>query len=217
MLREEPHPDNFVLDVERLASKPQQEAKLQTLLRLPQGILKIALKTYRFFIRAYAAHWMACPLGALAAVVSTVGAASLMHLISPLWRGYLEKQNSILLNAIAGPLFAYIFYLSVYYFGMFLKERRSLLTEDRKNLDRSKFRAWLKVVKYDYLAHLPSDCYLITLAAIMQAGLEASGSSIFWAIISSQFVDDFITFLKEPAIWAGAKAIADWELRRETA
>jgi len=38
----------------------------------------------------------------------------------------------------------------------------------------------------------------------MQAGLETQGMPIFWAVLASQFVDDFITFLLEPAIWNGA-------------
>jgi|GEM_PF-6064461 len=50
----------------------------------------------------------------------------------------------------------------------------------------------------------------------MQAGLETQGMPIFWAVLASQFVDDFITFLLEPAIWNGAREVVAWENRSET-
>lgn len=170
------------------------------------------MRIVRFFFDIYKNHWLATPIAAVAAIVSTTFAALIMAGISTITYEILSKSQAILLHAILGPMFAYIFYLSVYYGGMFLKEKRSLY--DNGELDKAKFKNWLRVVKYDYIAHLPSDCYLITLAAIMQAGLETSGVHIFFAVLISQFVDDFITFLKEPALWGGAKALVSWEDKR---
>jgi len=170
------------------------------------------LKIVRFFIDLYRHHWLATPIAAVAAIVSTTLAALIMAIIAPVTYELLSKSQAIVFHALLGPMLAYIFYLSVYYGGMFLKERHSLY--DNGELDKVKFKNWLRVVKYDYIAHLPSDCYLITLAAIMQAGLETSGVHIFFAVLISQFVDDFITFLKEPALWGGAKALVSWEDKR---
>lgn len=168
----------------------------------------------KFFLEAYTRHWLATPIAACAAVVSTFGAATAMLVVSPIGKSIFPPAVSIGFNALFAPLLAYILYLSFYYFGMFLKERSALRAENGE-LDSERFQAWLRVVRYDYLAHVPTDVYLISLAALMQATLEASGTSIFWAVITSQLVDDFITFLKEPAIWNGAQKLVDWEEREQ--
>lgn len=170
------------------------------------------MRAVRFFIDAYRDHWLATPIAALAAILSTTLAAITMSIVALISYQAFTKGQAILLHAILGPLTAYVFYLAIYYGGMFIKEKRSLLTDG--HLDKAKLRNWFRVVKYDYIAHLPSDCYLITLAAIMQAGLESTGMHVFFAVLVSQFVDDFITFLKEPALWGGAKAIVAWEGKR---
>ena len=169
----------------------------------------------RFFLNAYRYHWFATPAAAVAAVVSTFGVAAVMLLISPILHSHFDTNTAIVINAIVAPMLAYLVYLSVYYGGMFLKER-VLLVDESGQIDRAKLADWFRVVKYDYLAHVPSDIYLISLAAIMQATLEKHGTSIFWAVITSQFVDDLITFLKEPAIWNGAKEVVAWENREDT-
>lgn len=176
--------------------------------RLPLHLLKV-------LFRAYRAHWFAVPAAAVAAVISSCTAASLMLLISPLTHGALNNSSAILANSIIAPLLAYVLYLLIYYAQMYRRERHSLLDEDGQ-LSDAKLRAWFRVVKYDYLAHVPSDTYLITLAAVAQGVLESQGTPIFWAVLGSQFVDDLITFLKEPAIWGGAKGLVAWESREET-
>lgn len=170
------------------------------------------MRAVRFFINAYREHWLATPIAALAAILSTTLAAVIMSIVALISYQAFTKGQAILLHAILGPLTAYVFYLAIYYGGMFLKEKKTLLTDG--HLDRVKLKNWFRVVKYDYIAHVPSDCYLITLAAIMQAGLESAGMHVFFAVLLSQFVDDFITFLKEPALWGGAKAIVSWEDKR---
>lgn len=162
-------------------------------------------------IKGYFRHWFAAPAAAFAAVISTVGAATVMWMVSPVAARFLNEHYSLaLFDAIVGPLFAYIVYLLTYYSAMFWRERAQLRGEDGL-LDEKKYRQWLRVVRFDYLAHVPSDVYLISLAAIMQFGLEMQGMGVFSAVLVSQFVDDFITFLKEPAIWAGANSLAAWE------
>ncbi len=126
----------------------------------------------------------------------------------------LTRRQAIVTNSIVGPLTAYAIYLAVYYTAMYLKERSSL--EDvNTELAKEKLTAWFRVVKYDYLAHVPSDIYLITIAGVMQGVLEGNNTPIFWAVVTSQFADDFITFLKEPAIWGGAKRLVAWETERK--
>ena len=171
------------------------------------------IRVAKFLFLSYKNHWFATPAGAIAALISTLGAAIIMTAVSPIWHGLLQHQSAILANAICAPLLAYTLYLFSYYLQMFLKERYILFAADGK-LDSTKFTQWKRVVRYDYLAHLPSDTYLIALAGIMQATLETKGMTIFWAVITSQFVDDLITFLKEPALWSGAKEVVAWEERQ---
>lgn len=180
-----------------------------------RALLQIPLRLARFFLRAYRLHWFAAPASAIAAVVSTCSAAALMVLISPIVHHGLENGNAILVNAVVAPLIAYLLYLLCYYLQMFRRERKSLRDETGR-LSQAKLSDWFRVVKYDYLAHLPSDTYLIALAGITQALLESQGTPIFWAVFASQFVDDLVTFLKEPAIWGGAKDIVAWENRENT-
>lgn len=184
-------------------------------LTLSTGITKLVLSSGRFFLRAYKNHWYATPAAAFAAVVSTLGAATIILLFDPLLILYVAREKLIICHAIIAPLLAYLLYLGIYYSGMFFRERKALLNSEG-NLDSDKLRLWLRVVRYDYLAHVPSDIYLISLAAVMQAALEKQGVGVFWAVITSQFVDDFITFLKEPAIWNGARELVAWEKREET-
>ena len=165
----------------------------------------LIVRFFRFLAAAYRNHWVAAPLGALAALISTLSAATLMIPIEQLLSLRYAMPNVIIANAIIGPLLAYALYLAVYYTGMFWRERASLIDENG-NLERTVFKDWCRTVRYDYLAHLPSDCYLISLAAITQATLQFNGITVFFALLTSQFVDDLITFLKEPAIWAGASS-----------
>ncbi len=178
-------------------------------------LLEVAGRLTRFFLNAYKNHWIASPAGMLAALISSVGIASVMLLISPIIHELFSNGLAITLNAIVAPLLAYVVYLSVYYFCMFLSERSTLINSGNQ-IDRQKLVSWVRVVKYDYLAHVPSDIYLITCAGILQAALEANGRGIFSAVLISQFLDDLITFLKEPAIWSGAKEIVAWENRADT-
>lgn len=182
---------------------------------LPRRLVWLPFQIVRFVFNSYRRHWLATPAAAIAALVSTFGAATAMIPIAQITHAHFERPSAVVANAIIAPLLAYVGYLSVYYYGMFLKERR-LLVDEEHTLDREKIREWFRVVRYDYLAHVPTDIYLISLAAIMQATLEGSGMPIFWAVVTSQFVDDFITFLKEPAIWHGAKELVAWENRENT-
>ena len=172
------------------------------------------IKAIVAFVKLYRDHWVATPAGILSAVFSTVVTASVMLILSPIFHAALSNEPAIVVNAVVAPLLAYVLYLAAYYSQMFLIERRSLLGDDGQ-VDHAKFRDWIRGAKYDYIAHLPSDAYLITLAGIAQAVLERSGVPIFWAVFSSQFVDDIVTFLKEPALWGGAKKIVSWENSRK--
>jgi hypothetical protein len=166
-----------------------------------------------FIVKLYRDHWLATPAGILSALLSTIVTASVMLILSPILHAALSNESAIIANAVVAPLLAYVLYLAAYYSQMFLIERRSLLGDDGQ-VDHVKLQDWIRGAKYDYIAHLPSDAYLITLAGIAQAVLERSGVPIFWAVLSSQFVDDIVTFLKEPALWGGAKKIVSWEKSR---
>ncbi len=176
--------------------------------RLPFRLLRLLVRTYR-------AHWFAVPAAVIAALISSCTAATVMIPLSRLTHSALNNTQAIIVNSVVAPLIAYALYLLVYYSQMYYRERKLLLDESGAVSD-SKRREWFRVVKYDYIAHIPSDTYLISLAAVAQGILESQGTPIFWAVLGSQFVDDVITFLKEPAIWGGAKGIVAWESREET-
>lgn len=175
-------------------------------------VFRLMVGLFRFFFNAYVDHWVAAPAGFAAAVVSTFGAAILMLAIAPFTAAVFENKLAIGVNAVIAPLLAYISYLGVYYYLMFLKERPAML-DGADRVIPARLYDWYRVARYDYIAHVPSDIYLITLAGIMQATLEHQGMPIFWAVVTSQLVDDFMTFLKEPAIWSGAKAVVAWKNR----
>ncbi len=196
-------------------NRSTRQSRLMTFYIALRHVARVPFILLKFFFRAYRLHWFATPAGAIAAVVSTMGAATLMLAISPVVHRSLAFATAIAANAVIAPLLAYALYLSVYYFGMYIKERNSLI-DDKGQISPERRKDWLRVVKYDYLAHLPSDVYLVTLAGIMQAALEAKGAPIFWAVFTSQFVDDLLTFLKEPAFWNGAKEVVAWEKSKDT-
>jgi hypothetical protein len=135
-----------------------------------------------------------------------------MIVVSKVTHSTFSPGAAVSMNSVVGPLLAYLLYLAVYYSCMFMMEQRSLRGADGR-FDRSLLRKWFRVAGYDYLAHVPSDIYLVFLAGVMQGMLESSGVPIFFAVVLSQVVDDLVTFLKEPAIWAGAKEVVAWEER----
>lgn len=172
--------------------------------------LKIPLAVIRYLVLAYRTHWFATPAAAAASTVSTLGAATLMLFVSPLSHSRLSDGSAVAVNAIIATLTSYVTYLLIYYFGMYYKERRTLITTSGERCPKM-FRNWLRAARYDYIAHVPSDIYLVILAGAMQASLEHQGVPIFLAVVASQFVDDLVTFFKEPAIWSGSKSVVVWE------
>lgn len=181
-----------------------------------RDILQLPLRAARTLVKLYRDHWFATPAGIISAIISTVVTAAAMIAISRITHGSLSYGSAIAANAIIGPLMAYILYLVSYYLQMYLIERRTLLAADG-SINADKLRDWVRGAKFDYIAHLPSDAYLISLAGIAQAVLERSGTPIFWAVIATQLMDDVITFLKEPALWGGSKLIVNWEKQRSAA
>lgn len=174
--------------------------------------LSRVLAIAKLFVTAYRDHWFAAPVALLASSVSTLGTAVLFVLVSPIHRPALGHAWSNVLDAIAAPLTAYAIYLLVYYAVMCRAEARRARAA-RGAAGATTIANWRAVVAYDYLAHLPADACLLTLAGTMQFALQSGGMPAWGAILASQLGDDIATFLKEPAVWAGAKGIAGWEER----
>ncbi|GEM_PF-4647574 len=112
--------------------------------RMPRKIFSVV----RFALNSYRQHWIAAPAGAIASLISTLSAATLMMLFSPIIQLTVGSSSAIFANAVIGPLTAYAIYLSTYYCLMYLKERRSLFDESG-TLVAERLSGWFRVVKYD--------------------------------------------------------------------
>lgn len=182
----------------------------QRLSALPQGIA-------RFLSEAIRQEWMAIPICVVAGLPSTLLTTGIVAALAPSVASFEFAQSEAgfisaisLLSSIVG----YGTYLVAYYAGMLWKERRDWI--ERGRVDRLVLRRKLKICQCDFLAHLPSDFWVMPLMGAATGGFFVAGLSQFWSIVLSHTLADVAYAIKEPFFWHGAKKLVDWqESRRE--
>lgn len=164
-----------------------------------------------FVRRAIEEDWMAAIVSCLAALPSNLATCWIMEFLAPalLSLGIARSEaQGIAIVAAVTPFVGYATYLLAYYAGMLFRERRDFYR--RSCLSRRALRRKLRVVWYDFLAHLPSDSLVIPIMGAAQGGFAVAGLSQFWAIFWAQFLADCAYAWKEPLFWHGAKRLASW-------
>lgn len=168
-------------------------------------------KVADFFKESLKQEWMAIPICILAGFPSTLVTTAIMSMISPGLR-YFEFARSeagfISAVALISSVVGYGTYLLAYYAGMMWKERCDWFVDGR--VCRQGLRRKLKVIQYDFLAHLPSDFWVMPVMGAATGGLFAAGASQFWSIILAHTVADIAYAIKEPFFWHGAKELVAW-------
>jgi hypothetical protein len=170
-----------------------------------------------FFKESLQKEWMAIPICILAGFPSTLVTTAIIALVSPTLRqldfaksevGFISAVS--LLSSVVG----YGTYLIAYYAGMLWKERADWI-ENGAILREGLRRKW-KVIQYDFLAHLPSDFWVMPLIGAATGGLVVAGASQFWSIVVANTLADVAYAVKEPFFWHGAKELVAWRERRTT-
>lgn len=177
---------------------------LRTLLNVPRKVVK--------FMRESLEHeWMAIPICIIAGFPSTLATTGIMALLTSWIRGLDFAQGEAafistisLLSSIVG----YSTYLIAYYSGMMWKERSDWMVDGR--VSRQGLRRKLKVIQYDFVAHLPSDFWVMPLIGAATGGFFVAGMSQFWSIVVANTLADVTYAIKEPFFWHGAKKLVAW-------
>ncbi len=168
-----------------------------------------------FIRRAISEEWLAAPVACLAALPSNLATCFVMELLAPLLIsfGFVEKgAANIALIAAITPFVGYGTYLAAYYAGMLFAERRDFLQNGK--VRRHAFRRKLRVIRLDFLAHLPSDLLVIPAMGAVQGSFAFAGMEQFWAIFWAQCIADFTYAWKEPFFWHAAKRLERWKFQR---
>ena len=164
-----------------------------------------------FVRQALKEDWIAALVSCIAALPSNLATCWIMEFMGPallsLGLAHSEAQGIAVVAAVT-PFVGYATYLLAYYAGMLLKERRDFFR--RGCLSRRALRRKLRVVWYDFLAHLPSDALVIPVMGATQGGLSVAGLPQFWAIFWAQFLADCAYAWKEPFFWHAAKRLVCW-------
>jgi hypothetical protein len=181
-------------------------------------VKRLALAPVSFAKNALQREWMAIPICVLAGVPSTLVTCWLVAFLEPvLQRSSLLQGGVGYLSSVAflTSVIGYITYLVAYYAGMLFKERREWCPGGR--IDWSMVQRTLRVIGCDFLAHLPSDVWLLPVMGASQGGLYVAGLSQFWSIFLSLSLADLAYAVKEPFYWHGAKEFVAWRERQNTA
>lgn len=169
-----------------------------------------------FFGDALRKEWMAIPICILAGLPSTLLTTIIMAALAPVIAtfefahseaGYISTIS--LLSSVVG----YGTYLIAYYIGMLWNERRDWIEEGSVN--RTALRKKLKVCQYDFLAHLPSDFWVMPAMGAATGGFFVAGLSQFWSILLAHTMADVAYAIKEPFFWHGAKKLVAWQESRQ--
>lgn len=178
-------------------------------------IKKVLLWPLDFVRRAVSEEWLAALVSCMAALPSNLATCFIMQLLAPILISLSlveEGAQSIALIAAITPLIGYATYLLAYYAGMLFKERRDFLFHGR--VRRSALRRKLTVIWLDFLAHLPSDLFVIPAMGAVQGSFAIAGMQQFWAIFWAQCIADFVYAWKEPFFWHAAKRLERWRFER---
>ena len=161
-------------------------------------------------------EWMAIPICILAGFPSTLATTAIMAMVSPALREFdFAKSDAGFISALSllSSVVGYGTYLIAYYAGMLWKERADWFANGRVLPEG--LRRKCKVIQYDFLAHLPSDLWVMPLIGAATGGIFVAGASQFWSIVLANTIADVAYAIKEPFFWHGAKELVAWRERRE--
>lgn len=189
---------------DRVERGPSSRRSSSQVSALPRGIA-------RFFSDALRQEWMAIPICVVAGLPSTILTTVIVAALVPLVASFDFAQSEAgfisaisLLSSVVG----YGTYLVAYYAGMLWKERGDWMENGR--VVRRALRRKLKVCQYDFLAHLPSDFWVMPLMGAATGGFFIAGLSQFWSIVLAHTLADVAYAIKEPFFWHGAKKFVEW-------
>ena len=173
---------------------------------------------FTFFKESLRKEWMAIPICVLAGFPSTLATTAIVAMVSPVLRGFdFAKSEAGFISSLSvlSSVVGYVTYLIAYYAGMLWKERGDWFANGRVLPDG--LRRKCKVIQYDFIAHLPSDFWVMPLIGIATGGFFVVGASQFWSIVLANTIADVAYAIKEPFFWHGAKELVAWRERRENA
>lgn len=189
------------------------EERLSSTDKMRAGLGSVA----NFFKESLQKEWMAIPICILAGFPSTLATTAIMSAVSPALRQFEFAKSEVgfisavsLLSSVVG----YGTYLIAYYAGMLWKERADWIQNG--TIIREGLRRKWKVIQYDFLAHLPSDFWVMPFIGAATGGLFVAGASQFWSIVVANTLADVAYAVKEPFFWHGAKELVAWRERRAT-
>jgi hypothetical protein len=152
----------------------------------------------------------------LAGIPSTLATTAIMSLAAPWIKTFQFAQGEaafISTISLVSSVVGYATYLLAYYTGMLWKERADWIVEGR--VSAVALRRKFKVMQYDFLAHLPSDFWVMPLMGAATGGFFVSGFSQFWSILIAHTIADVAYAIKEPFFWHAAKKLVAWQENRE--
>jgi hypothetical protein len=186
--------------------------------RSTRDLISSGLKKVTFFLReSLRQEWMAIPICIVAGFPSTLVTTALMAIVAP-WLRYFDFAKSeagfISVVSVISSVLGYGTYLIAYYAGMLWKERDEWFANGK--VMEGGLRRKLKVIQYDFLAHLPSDIWVMPLIGATTGGFFVAGASQFWSILLAHTIADVAYAIKEPFFWHGAKELVSWQEGRAT-
>lgn len=190
-----------------------EERKL-TARRLLRAIFALPTLIVGFVVTAITREWMAIPICILAGIPSTVVTVSLMTFLGPLVREaqlFASEATFIAGFSLISSIVGYSTYIALYYVGMLWKERKEWMSMGR--VDKASLRKQFRIIKYDFIAHLPSDLWMMPVIGVAQGTLMVAGTSQVWAIVIAHTLSDVAYAIKEPLFWHGAKQAVMWRDR----
>lgn len=169
----------------------------------------------KFLREALQEEWMAIPICIIAGLPSTLATTAIMAVVAQ-WVHYFDfaQGEAAFISTISliSSVVGYATYLIAYYSGMLWKERTDWIVEGR--VSREGLRRKLRVVQYDFVAHLPSDFWVMPLMGAATGGFFVAGLSQFWSILFAHTIADVAYAIKEPFFWHGAKKLVSWQEER---
>lgn len=164
-----------------------------------------------FIAAALRQEWLAIPICVLAGIPSTIITVLLMTSLEPWLQStgwFANEARFIAAFSLLTSLVGYATYIALYYAGMLFKERADWLVNGR--IQRQAFATKCRVIKYDFIAHLPSDLWVMPMIGAAQGGMLLAGASQVWSIVMAHTLSDVMYAIKEPLFWHGAKQLAAW-------
>lgn len=167
-----------------------------------------------FIVSAFRQEWLAIPICVIAGIPSTLITVLLMTSLEPWLQStgwFADEIRFIAAFSLLSSIVGYATYIVLYYAGMLFKERADWL-ENRRILPGA-FATKCRVIKYDFIAHLPSDLWVMPMIGAAQGGMLLAGASQVWSIVVAHTLSDIAYAIKEPLFWHGAKQLVAWRER----